>query len=193
VELLTEPQNKGKYNMKKKIVTIGLMSLIASLTFAVTVGEKLPTVELSEKLGGTVDGMSFSTTNMIGKLAVIFYVDPDEKKVNTDFEELLKELKISRKYYQPYAIINVAGSKLPGFLVAHALKGKQKAFPDTIYIKDNKKTFVESWSVADNSYDVVIADSKGIVLFAKSGKLSKDEMDKAVKIIKEQMKIMGDK
>ncbi len=178
--------------MKIKILTIGIM-FVATLTFALSVGEKLPTVELAEKLGGKVDGTSFSTTNMIGKLAVIFYVDPDEKKVNTDFEEMLKKLKLNRKYYQPYAIINVAASKLPGFLVANALKGKQKDFPDTIYIKDNRKTFVESWGLADNSYDVVIADSKGVVLFVKSGKLSKDEMEKAVKIIKEQIKIMGDK
>ena len=179
--------------MKKKIVTIGLISLVASFTFAVTVGEKLSTVELSGKMGGKTDGTSFSTTNMIGKLAAIFYVDPDEKKVNTDFEERLKELKFSREFYQPYAIINIAASKMPGFLVAHALKGKQKKFPDTIYIKDNKKTFVKSWGLTDNSYDVVIADSKGIVLFAKSGKLSKEEMDKAIKIITKNIQKMGDK
>jgi predicted transcriptional regulator len=179
--------------MKKRIVTIGLMSLVASLTFAVTVGEKLPTVELSGKMGGKTDGTSFSTTNMIGKLAAVFYVDPDEKKVNHEFEQLLKTQTFSREFYQPYAIINVSASKLPGFLVSKALKGKQKKFPDTIYVKDNKKTFIKSWGLTDNSYDVVIADSKGIVVFAQSGKLSKEDMDKAIKIITKNIQTMGDK
>ncbi|MDA3798707.1 MAG: transcriptional regulator [Kiritimatiellae bacterium] len=178
--------------MTKKILAIGL-ACIALSSFGLTVGKKAPTVELSGKVGGMVDGTSFSTTNTIGKVATFFYVDPDEKKVNMEFEDRLKELAFSRDYYQPYAIINVAASKMPGFLVAYALKGKQKKFPDTIYIKDNKKVFVESWGLTDNSYDIVIADSKGVVLFAKSGKLSKDEMDSAIKIIKEQMKLMGDK
>lgn len=178
--------------MTKKFLAI-VLAFITLSSFGLTVGEEAPTVELSGKIGGLVDGTSFSTTNMIGKLAAVFYVDPDEKKVNMEFENRLKELAFSRDYYQPYAIINVAASKLPGFLVAKALKGKQKKFPDTIYVKDNKKVFIEFWSLTDNSYDVAIIDSKGVVLFAKSGKLSKDEMDSAIKIIQEQIKIMGDK
>jgi predicted transcriptional regulator len=39
----------------------------------------------------------------------------------------------------------------------------------------------------------VIADSKGIVVFAKSGKLSKKEMDKAIKIITTNIQKMGNK
>jgi predicted transcriptional regulator len=68
-------------------------------------------------------------------------------------------------------------------IIEELLKRKQKKFPRAVYVKDKKKVLVEKWGLADDSYDVLIFDRKGKLLYSKSGKMSPAEIEKAVAMI----------
>ena len=51
------------------------------------------------------------------------------------------------------------------------LKDKQKAYPDTTYVRDIHKLLVKEWKLADDNSDVVAFDQDGKVFFTHEGKL----------------------
>jgi len=171
----------------KKIITI--VSILVSLNlWAVTVGQKPKEVTISGDNGGMAKDNSAWTSNSIkNKVYVMFYVDPDEKDLNSAFSDALKAKKYDRKNYGSIAIVNLAATWKPNFVIEALLKSKQKEFPDTIYVKDKKSTLVKAWDLADNNSDILIFNKDGKVLFYKAGKMDQQDMNKAFKIIEEHM------
>ena len=53
-------------------------------------GEVPPLIELSGDKGGRINGESWSTSELQGKVISLFYVDPDEADLNNDASEALK-------------------------------------------------------------------------------------------------------
>ena len=96
-------------------------------------GEIPATVVLEGKQGGRLDGTAWSSTEMRGKVHVLFYVDPDFKDLNNDASEALKGEEFPRDHFQSVAIINMAATWLPNFAISSALKKKQKHH----YIEEN--------------------------------------------------------
>ncbi len=141
-------------------------------------GEPLPLVEIDE----------WKSDSFRGKVNVIFYVDPDERSDNENLEVLLHEQNFLKDKLQSIAIINMAATWLPNSLINSVLEGKKKKFANTLYVNDLKKELVDKWKLKDNSYDVLILDKKGIVVFHQSGKLKKEEMKNVVELIKEKIK-----
>ena len=164
---------------------LGLVALLATLNlWAVTVGEKPKEVVISGENGGMAkDGAAWDSSSIKDKVYVMFYVDPDEKDLNSAFSDALKAKKYDRKNYASIAVVNLAATWKPNVIIESILKSKQKEFPETIYVKDKKSVLVKEWDLADDNNDIVIFDKDGSVLFYKAGKMSKDDMQKAFKII----------
>jgi predicted transcriptional regulator len=162
-----------------------VLGLLVSIVFvwALKVGEVPPPVTISGDAGGKVSGGAWHSDEMKGKVAVLFYVDPDEKDLNEPFAQRLKEKHYKRKKVVSTAVVNMAATWKPNMIIEALLKRKQKKFPRAIYVKDKKKVLVEKWGLEDDSYDVLIFDRKGKVLYGKSGKMSPSEIEKAVFII----------
>ncbi|MBI5064378.1 MAG: transcriptional regulator [Desulfatitalea sp.] len=139
------------------------------------IGKVPKTVTLQEKLGGRLDGTPWSSAEFKNKVTVVFYVDPDEKDLNNDASEALKKEAFSLEKYQSYGIINMAATILPNFAISSSLKKKQKAYPDTIYVRDYKKTLVQEWGLGDDNSDVLAFDKAGNLIFSKFGKLTEEE------------------
>ncbi|MEN4052375.1 MULTISPECIES: YtfJ family protein [Sulfurimonas] len=171
-------------------IKMGIVALLATLNlFAVTVGEKPKEVSISGENGGLVkDGAAWSSSMLKENVYVMFYVDPDEKDVNEHFTQALKKKEYRKKgAYGSIAIINLAATWKPNFVIESILKGKQEEFPDTIYVKDKNKVLVGEWELGDDASNVLIFDKNGKLLFYKSGKMSEDDIQKAFTLIEENL------
>lgn len=152
-----------------------------------TIGQVPATITLEAKLGGRLDKTPFSTEAFRDKVAVLFYVDPDEKDLNNDASEALKAENFDLKKYQSYAVINMAATWLPNFAISSSLKEKQKIYPSTIYIRDYKKVFVKNWGLADNNSNVLAFDKSGRLIFRRDGKLDKTQIQELIKAIRDHL------
>ena len=173
-----------------KMVFAALFSLLvvtAVVWASAELGKVPPKVELKDKLGGRLDGTPWSSEELQGKVHVLFYVDPDEKDTNNDTSEALDKEKFPREKFQSVAIINMAATFMPNFLISSSLKEKQEKYPRTIYVRDYKKALVKEWGLSDDSSDILAFDKQGKVIFRKDGKLSPEEIQKLLKIIRENL------
>ena len=154
---------------------------------AIELGEIPPNVELKEKLGGRLDGIPWSSAELQGKVYVLFYVDPDEKDTNNEASDALDREKFPSEKFQSVGIINMAATWLPNFAISSALKDKQKRYPKTIYVRDYKKVLVNAWKIADDSSNVLAFDKKGKLIFRKDGKLTAEEIQTLLKVIRDHL------
>ena len=164
-----------------------LFCIIFSL-HAIQIGKKPKEITISGENGGCVKDNKAWNSNMIqGKVFVMFYVDPDEKDKNEHFAQALKKRHFDRDKYASIAIVNMAATWKPNFIIESILESKQKEFTDTIYVKDKKSVLVNGWNLADNESDILIFDKDGKVLFYKAGKMTQDDVKKAISIIEEHL------
>lgn len=172
--------------MKIKIM---LLSAFVTLNLSALTLEEVPSsVTIENENGGMVlDGSAWSSSTIIDKVHVMFYVDPDEKDTNNEFSALLKEKKYDRSNYGSLAVINLAATWKPNFVIESILKGKQEEFPDTIYVKDKNSVLVNEWNLEDDASNILIFSKQGKLLFYKSGKMSQEDITNAIKIIEENI------
>lgn len=154
---------------------------------AIELGQIPPRVELKEKMGGRLDGTPWSAAELQGKVSVLFYVDPDEKDTNNETSEALNKEKFPSDQFQSFGIINMAATWLPNFAISSALKDKQKRYPKTIYVRDYKKVLVNEWKISDDSSNVLAFDKKGSLIFRKDGKLTAEEIETLIKVIRDHL------
>ncbi len=166
-------------------IKLTLAALLATLNlYAVTIGEVPKNIVIDNDNGGLVKGGAWDSSMLKDKVYVMFYVDPDEKDVNEDFSQALKAKKYREKGdFGSIAIINMAATWKPNFAIEAILKGKQKEFPKTIYVKDKDKILVKEWELGDDASNIVIFSKNGTVLFYKSGKMDDEDMKKAFTLI----------
>jgi YtfJ family uncharacterized protein len=155
--------------------------------FALQTGQPLPALTLENDDGSKLDGSAFNSDTLVGKVHVIFYVDPDEKDLNNAFSEALKAQKFDRSRFASVAVINMDATWLPNFAIEASLKKKQERYPDTLYVKDMHKKGVTVWKVADDNSDIIITDKHGEVLYVHEGKVPQADFDKIIALIKEHL------
>jgi YtfJ family uncharacterized protein len=171
--------------LRMLIALVFVVSLVPAAAWAgAEVGQVPPKVELKDNLGGRLDGKPWSSDELKGKVHVLFYVDPDEKDTNNETSEALDKQKFSAEKFQSVAIINMAATFMPNFLISSSLKEKQEKYPRTLYLRDYKKALVQQWKLADDSSDIVAFDKSGKVIFRKDGKLTPEEIQKLLTVIK---------
>jgi YtfJ family uncharacterized protein len=150
-------------------------------------GQVPPNVELKDNLGGRLDGKPWSSDELKGKVHVLFYVDPDEKDTNNETSEALDKEKFPSEKFQSVAIINMAATWMPNFAISSSLKEKQEKYPRTLYVRDYKRVLVQEWKLADDSSDILAFDKSGKVIFRKDGKLTPEEIQTLLKVIKDNL------
>jgi len=171
-----------------KIYTILLLSIFSLNLNALSIGKVPKQVTISDENGGLVkDATPWDSATLKDKVLVMFYVDPDEKDLNDAFSQALKKKKYDRANYGSLAIINLAATWKPNFIISSILKSKQEEFPDTIYVKDKNKILVKEWEIADDNSDIIIFAKDGKVLFHKDGQMQDEDIKNALKIIEENL------
>jgi YtfJ family uncharacterized protein len=164
-----------------------LIFLFASGLSALTLGTPPPEVTLSKETGGTVEGDKWSSSSLRDKVHILFYVDPDEKETNNALSEALKAKHFDRNRYGSVAVINMAATWLPNFVIASSLKMKQERYPDTLYVKDKKRVLVDAWGIADDSSDILLFDKEGKLLYLHEGRVGKEGIDTIINLIEEHL------
>jgi len=169
----------------KKIIS---SMIISSLTvFALNIGKIPKEITLSDENGGLVNGSAWDSSMLRDKVFVMFYVDPDKKGDNDKFIDALHQKNYDLKKYASIAIINLKATWLPNFAIEKKLQDKQKEFPHTIYAKDKTKYLVKEWGLADDSANVLIFSKKGKLLYQHTGTMSREEMEKAFRLIESHL------
>jgi uncharacterized protein len=153
----------------------------------VKIGEAPPEVELKDKLGGRLDGSAWSSRELTGKVHVLFYVDPDEKDLNNETSEALDKEKFPAEKFASVAVINMAATLLPNFMISSSLKKKQERYPRTLYVRDKKKVLVHAWNIADDNSNVLAFDKEGRLIFRKDGQLQADEIRLLIQVVQEHL------
>jgi len=174
-------------HLGRRLIFVLAIFLINQVAQAIEIGEIPPRVELKEKLGGRLDQKPWNSEELQGKVHVLFYVDPDEKDTNNDASEALDKEKFPSDKFQSVGIINMAATWLPNFAISAALKDKQKLYPKTIYVRDYKKVLVNVWKIADDSSNVLVFDKHGKLIFRKDGKLTAEEIQMLIKVIRDHL------
>jgi len=169
------------------LIFVSAVFLVNQVVLALEMGIVPPKVELKEKLGGRLDGNPWSSEELRGKIAVIFYVSPDEKDTNNPASEALDKEKFPEDKFQSYGIVNMAATWMPNFAINAALNEKQKRYPKTIYVRDYKKVLVQEWKIADHNSDILVFDKAGKLIFRKDGKLGDEEIRKMIKTITDNL------
>ncbi len=171
--------------MKSLLKLFVLVFFVSQNAWAGLEMEQLPLkIELKDNLGGRLDGTPWSSSELKGKVHVIFYVDPDEKDLNNEASEALKAAAFPRDKFQSFGIINMDATWLPNFAISSALEKKQESYPTTIYVRDYKKVLVKKWGIADDNSDVLAFDKKGRLIFRKDGKLNQKEIKELLKAVR---------
>ena len=174
--------------MKRIVVLLFFVIFLTSYAHAeIQLGQVAPVIELKDKLGGRVDGSPWSSSEIKGKVFVIFYVDPDVKDLNNMASEALNKEKFPREQFQSVAVINMGATWKPNFVISSLLKEKQKQYPKTIYVRDYKKALVNKWNISDDNSDILVFDKEGRLIFRKDGKLGADDIKSMLKLIKEYL------
>ncbi len=171
--------------MKTKITgfLVILLFIGGNLFSTLPIGKVPALLTLSEKDGGRVDGTPWSSSELVGKVWVVVYADPDESDTNEAATEALKAKDYADEVYASVAIINMAATWKPNFLINTILKGKQKKYPDTVYVRDMNKTVVAKWGLADDSNNILVFDASGNVIFSHDGQLGPEAIAEMLSII----------
>jgi len=172
--------------MKIKLIIFSI--LLSVNTYAITIGKIPKAVSISASDGGmAVDGSTWNSSGIKDKVMIMFYVDPDEKDTNSHFSKKLKEQNFDKTKVGSIAIINLAATWKPNFIIEAILKEKQKEFPNTIYVKDKKSVLVNEWSLHDDSSDILLFSKNGTLLFYKSGKMNDEDIKKVIQMIEDNI------
>jgi uncharacterized protein len=168
-----------------KTITIVLGVSLSHVASAILPINKTPTpVVLKGDEGGKVIGGPWDSSNMKGKIHVLFYSAPNQKDLNKEASAALKKESFDGDLFSSVAVVNMKASFWPNWLINRKLASSQKEFPRTTYVKDNNKKLVELWDLKDNSNDVVVFDKNGKVIFSVDGKLTEHQVSQMISLIK---------
>lgn len=169
-----------------KNILLGLL-IVTSASLAIELGQIPPKVVISGKDGSCVNGTPWISTMLKDRVHVLFYVDPDEKDLNTLLTERIKAKKFNAKVFHSVGIVNLAATWMPNALLESRLQEKQEKFPRTLYVKDKKKVLVKEWGLADDDYNVLIFDKQGKLIYKYSGEVPEEEIAQVIQLIEKNL------
>lgn len=163
------------------VISAGAGTLLcANLAIAspLVVGVLPSTIALDGPLGAHVDGTAWTSDSIAktGKVVSLFYVDPEERKLNEEVERAYDNMHFSKEKHGSIAVINMAAAWYPNSLINRDLAAKQAKYPRTTYVKDLKKSLVKEWGLQDDSVNIVVFGKDGKVIFIKKGPMSTAEI-----------------
>ncbi|MDD9951090.1 MAG: transcriptional regulator [Zetaproteobacteria bacterium] len=150
-------------------------------------GQVPPVLELSEQAGGRVDGSAWSSHELKGKVHLLVYSSPGKKEANNKATEAIKAERFAADTFSSVAVVNMKASMIPDFLIARAIKKKQRDYPRTLYVKDAKRKLVDSWGFEDDENVLAVFDKTGALVYKHAGSLPEKDIPGLLRLIKEKI------
>jgi predicted transcriptional regulator len=170
----------------KRIAVCVFMALLLSVSYAsaeLKVGDRAANFILKDSLGKEY---TLNSPEFYGRVVYINYSDISSKDMNKHVDESLKrDTGIDRKKsYVGFGIANMKASMVPDFIIARAIKSKQRETGATILLDDNY-TILYLWGLKNNTSNVVVLDKNRICRYLYKGKMPPHEVTKLINIVKE--------
>jgi predicted transcriptional regulator len=170
----------------KKIAVCVCMVLLLSISYAsaeLKVGDSAANFILKDSLGKEY---TLNSPEFYGRVVYINYSDISSKDMNKHVDESLKgDAGIDRKKsYVGFGIANMKASLVPDFIIARAIKSKQRETGATILL-DDKYTILNLWGLKNHVSNAVVLDKGRICRYIYKGKLPPHEVAKLIGIVKE--------
>jgi predicted transcriptional regulator len=172
--------------MMKRIILFVFLALLWNVSSASTdlkVGDRAVDFILKDSLGKE---FTLNSPEFNGRVVYINYSDISSKDMNKHVDDSLKgDTAIDRKSnYVGFGIANMKASIVPDFIIARAIKSKQRETGATILLDDNY-TILNLWGLKNHTSNVVVLDKGRICRYIYKGKLPPEEVVRLIKIIKE--------
>jgi hypothetical protein len=120
------------------------------------------------------------------KVLVLFYTDPDVKDQNEPFRDALLAQHLDAGRHRGVGVANMKDTWLPNWIIRRAVRQKAAKFKSLI-LTDPDHLLRKAWDLGDcNGKDVLIIVGKDRrVAFFKPGKLTDEEVRRAVQLVKD--------
>ena len=163
-----------------------LLALLLSVSYAsaeLKVGDRAALFILKDSLGKEY---TLNSSEFYGRVVYINYSDISSKDMNKHVDEAIKEdTGIDRqRNYVGVGIANMKASIVPDFVIARAIKSKQRETGATILMDDNY-TILTLWGLKNHASNVAVLDKGRICRYIYKGKLPPHEVARLINIIKE--------
>jgi predicted transcriptional regulator len=159
-----------------------LLSIFSGSLFSLELNKQPPLVVLSDKNGGYISGGAWSSDSLKGKVNLVLYMDPDQRKLSQKLIDTIKQSNFNNNF-KMVAIVNLKATWLPDFAIEKKLKSKQKELKNTVYVKDKTKYMVRSWGLKDDDVNELLFNKQGKLIYQHSGKITQQDLDKLVSLI----------
>ena len=170
----------------KKIMMTWLC--VVAMIQAVNIGDTLPQVTLEKENGGTSNDKPWHATSLKGKVHVVLYMDPDERKGTQPLLDALNQLDVDPKAYSTIAIVNLSATWMPDYILESILSKKQKELKNTSFVFDKEKMLVKKWQMTDDASNILIVDKNSKILYQKVGNASNEEVAYILKMLSDTLK-----
>jgi len=165
------------------IKRVFILAILLSITlFSLELNKQPPLVVLSNKNGGYISGGAWSSDSLQGKVHLVLYMDPDQRKLSQKLIDTIKQSNFNNNF-KMVAIVNLKATWLPDFAIEKKLKSKQKELKNTVYVKDKTKYLVRSWGLKDDDVNILLFNKQGKLIYQHSGNITQQDLDKLVNLI----------
>ncbi|MCG3864937.1 MULTISPECIES: YtfJ family protein [unclassified Photobacterium] len=183
--------------MKLKATVILLAALIPSISFAsnIKTGETLPGVTVTNKgelvlKGKTISYQSWRSTKLTGKMRILFAIAgrSSAKDLNAPLITAISAANFPENKYQTTTIINQSDAIWgTGGFVKSATEDSKREYPWSSIVLDTNGIVQKSWDLKKESSAVFVINKAGQVIFAKEGKLSTNEINTVILLVKNNL------
>ena len=160
--------------------------ILSSVLWSLSLNKVPPEITLQDSKGGLVNGEVWSSSILTQRVNVLFYVDPDEKDMNQNFKNILREKNIEKDKLKVSVVVNLSATWIPNFALEQALDEAQKEDKMVTFIKDKKRILVQEWELQDEASTILIFDKEGKLIYQNIGELSSSEIEKVMKLIENE-------
>jgi len=198
-------------NARTLLATACVLLAFAPCGAGVVVGQKLPEVAVADKgimvphakvEGGrmVMDGKDiawrpWALSEGAGRVRTIYHLagrigidDMNKAFIDAIIAAKLNEF-LPDSPYKTVTVLNLADSLWGTHGIAMGkFETSQREHPHALYVADEKGVARAAWGLQVKQSSVIIVDRAGVVLFFKEGKLSPEEIHKAIGILQEQLK-----
>lgn len=163
--------------MRVMAMVCAIVWVASAAAGAAETGEKM-NAKLGTARGGKAELASFR-----GKPVILFFEDRDSPNVNKGFKDQLFRTARAQGLLQTAHVVAVANLKEFDFFPARqfalsAVREEERRWGIPILIDWKGALSKEPWSLPGKSSTVVLLDSEGRLLYARSGQLSASEQDR---------------
>lgn len=199
--------------MKRMAMACALMLLASAAANAadITIGEKLPEVNIQEKgmlvpetdvvdgklvfkEGGDIDYRPWSSSELTGKIRTVYHLAAriGIDNINAHYIDAIIAADLDEHgpdaLYQTVTVLNTDEALWGTTGLAHSrMESSQKEFPYAGYVIDAEGEALAAWGLESKSSAVIIVDEEGTVLWYKDGKLTDTEVEEAVGIVEKEL------